>query len=301
MLRHRGKSRSKSLLQALLVTFLWSTSYVLAKIGLQRLPPLSFAAYRYIIASAALLAIAATRPRGIIPKEKEGLWKLFVLGLLGYSVAQGLQFIGLSRLPAVSVTFLLNFTPLIVVLLGAVLLQEFPSLLQLAGMALALVGAYFFFPNAVSGSELFGIIVTLLSGSGWAAYMVLNRMLLTRREAFDALSLTATTMLFGALVLFASALVVEGFVGLSLEDLVIILWMSLANTALAFVLWNSCLEQMRAFELSILQNTMLIQIAVLAWAFLGEALTSVKILAMITVFVGILMVQVRRPEAKRFS
>jgi drug/metabolite transporter (DMT)-like permease len=48
----------RALLEGSLVTFLWSTSYIMTKIGLRQLPPLTFAAYRYIIASGVLLAIA---------------------------------------------------------------------------------------------------------------------------------------------------------------------------------------------------------------------------------------------------
>lgn len=47
-----------------------------------------------------------------------------------------------------------------------------PTPLQLVGMALALLGAYFFFSSSVSGVELTGILITLLSGLGWAVYMV---------------------------------------------------------------------------------------------------------------------------------
>ena len=68
--------------------------------------------------------------------------------------------------------------------------------------------------------------------------------------------------------------------------------MSLVNTALAFVLWNHALERMKAFELAILQNTMLIQIGILAWAFLGEELTAPKITAMVMAFAGIIIVQI---------
>jgi len=46
-----------------------------------------------------------------------------------------------------------------------------------------------------------------------------------------------------------------------------------------------------AFEISILQNTMLIQIAILSVVFLGEKLTASKMLGMAAVFVGVLIVQ----------
>jgi len=148
-----------ALMQALLVTFLWSTSYVLVKIGLQGLSPLAFAAYRYIIASSILLAALSLRGRGVRVAGKKDLPKLLFLGLSGYSVAQGLQFVGLHYLPVVTVSFLLNFTPTIVLLLSIMFLRTLPVPLQLGGMALSLVGAYLFFLAPLSGMDLvdFGV------------------------------------------------------------------------------------------------------------------------------------------------
>ena len=88
-----------------------------------------------------------------------------------------------------------------------------------------------------------------------------------------------------------------GWFWVNASEWAVTLWLSLANTALAFVLWNHALKRMRAFELSVLQNTMLIQIGILAWIFLGEELTATKVMAMIMVFIGVLIVQiVKKPE-----
>jgi drug/metabolite transporter (DMT)-like permease len=66
------------------------------------------------------------------------------------------------------------------------------------------------------------------------------------------------------------------------------------NTALAFFLWNHALQKLEAFEISILQNTMLVQISLLSWVFLGEPLTPRKGLSMLLVFAGVLLVQLKK-------
>ena len=48
-------SRGRGIAYGLLVTFLWSTSYVLIKWGVEELPPMTFAAYRYLLAPAILI------------------------------------------------------------------------------------------------------------------------------------------------------------------------------------------------------------------------------------------------------
>jgi drug/metabolite transporter (DMT)-like permease len=244
-----------------------------------------------MISSIILLTFVFLRQREIPVHVWKDLPTLFFLGISGYAVAQGLQYVGLAYLPAVTVTFLLNFTPVIVLFFGLVFLHETPTLLQLGGLLLALFGAYLFLSAPLSGVEVFGMLMTLLSGIGWAAYMVASRRLL-QRDRLTPLNLTASSMLFGAMALLLASVLTEGFVSISLHEVAIILWLSLVNTAFAFVLWNHALRRMKAFELAILQNTMLIQIGILAWTFLGEELSTLKITAMGIVFVGIIIVQI---------
>ena len=282
-----------ALLEAFFVTFLWSTSYVLVKMGLTEMTPLSLVALRYMVASLILLPLALRRGEGELLRDPGNVLKMAVLGLSGYTVAQGLQCLGLFYLPAVSVTFILNFTPLIVAVLGVVALKEYPRLHQLAGMGLVLVGAYMYFNAPLGGNSLLGVGITLVSGIGWGSYLVLGRLLLVRGE-LDPLGVTAFSMGFGTLLLALVAFSVEGLPSVSLTGWGIIIWLGVVNTALAFFLWNHALQRLEAFEISVLQNTMLVQIAVLSWMFLGEQLTMAKLVPMALVFIGALVVQLRR-------
>jgi drug/metabolite transporter (DMT)-like permease len=287
------RKRIFAVLEALLVTFLWSSSYVLVKVGLQEIGPLTLAAYRYTVATLVLLPLALSRGHGAILRERGSLMRLGLLGFLGYTVAQGLQVLGLFLLPAVSVTFLLNVTPITVLALGVLALNERPTRLQLAGIAMAVMGAALFFNDPLASANLPGILITLLSGVGWGAYIVLGKRLSIRDE-FPVLGLTAFSMTGGTVLLLASAFFLEGFTPVSAEGWWIILWLGILNTALAFFMWNQAMGRLEAFEISVLQNTMLIQIAILAWVFLGEKFALAKVPAMALVFLGALIVQLRK-------
>jgi drug/metabolite transporter (DMT)-like permease len=56
----------------------------------------------------------------------------------------------------------------------------------------------------------------------------------------------------------------------------------------------NCLQQVTSVESSIINNTMLIQIAVLAWIFLGERLTWLEIVGLILAAGGILLANLKR-------
>ncbi len=60
----RLSAHTRAVLQALFVTFLWSTSWVLIKIGLQEeIPSLTFAGLRYTLAFLVVLPFTLTRER----------------------------------------------------------------------------------------------------------------------------------------------------------------------------------------------------------------------------------------------
>ncbi|MGD2142394.1 MAG: DMT family transporter [Candidatus Bathyarchaeota archaeon] len=287
------KGRLVAILEALLVTFLWSSSYVLVKIGLIEIAPLTLVALRYTVASVILVSIALARGGVKILSWGENLTKLAFLGFSGYAIAQGLQVLGLYYLPAMTVTLILNFTPVVALVLGVLFLNETPTRLQIGGMLLVLLGAYFFFNAPLSIQSPLGVVITLLSGVGWAAYLVAGRLFFVKGE-IEPLDLTAFSMAIGTLMMAGATLAIEGIPVIAISGLGIILWLGVVNTALAFFLWNHALQRLEAFEISVLQNTMLIQIAILAWVFLGEGLSLGKLFAMVLVFFGALIVQLRR-------
>lgn len=287
------RDRLIALLEAYLVTFLWSSSYVLVKMGLTEVSPLTLVTLRYVVASLVLLPIAFMRGETAALRDRRALMKFLFLGLTGYTVAQGLQCVGLFYLPAVSVTFILNFTPVIVLAMGVLALGERPTRLQLAGMLLVLAGAYLYFNAPLSSNSPLGVLITLVSGLGWASYLVSGRLLFVKGE-MRPLGLTSFSMGLGTLVLAAASISFEGLPHVSPSSWAIIIWLGVVNTAVAFFLWNRALQRLEAFEISVLQNTMLVQIAVLAWIFLGESLTVAKLIPMAMVFVGALVVQLRK-------
>ena len=98
----------------------------------------------------------------------------------------------------------------------------------------------------------------------------------------------------GALTLLAGGIAWQGLPPLSLTHWAIIVWLAVVNSAYAFTLWNRTLRTLSAMESSIINNTMLFQIALLAWLFLGEALTWPRIIGMALAAIGTLIVQLKR-------
>ena len=97
----------------------------------------------------------------------------------------------------------------------------------------------------------------------------------------------------GGAALLVSGVALQGLPQLGWKSWAVIAWLAVVNTALAFTLWNHSLRTLSATEASVINNTMLIQIAVLAWLFLGETLGRQHITGMLLAAAGALLVQVR--------
>lgn len=284
-------------LQALFVTFLWSTSWVLIKVGLTELPPLVFAGLRYLLASLLLIALLLRDPAGrseLRSLDRRSWLMLAGLGLVMYTLTQGAQFVALGELPAIIVNLALSSTPVFVALFSIRLLGEVPARLQWLGIAVLIFGVLVYFDFALpEQAYLFGIAVALFGTIANASAALFGRYV-NRTGHHRPIVVTAVSMTTGSLVLFGAGLLIEGWPGLDLQSWLIVVWLAVVNTAFAFTLWNLTLQKLTATESSVINNSMLIQIPILAWIFLGEALTPMQIVAVLIVAVGVLMVQLGR-------
>lgn len=290
-----SRSHLKAILLALLVTLLWSTSFVIIKIGLAEIPPLTFAGLRYTIAFVCLLPFAFTKKNSEeIKKLKWNEWvKLFIYGLLFIAITQGAMFGGLLFLPAVTVSLWLNFTPLVVAVLAIFLIKEFPSRLQWIGVILFVGGILtYFYPIALSENQEIGLIIMTIGVLANSFSSVLGRSI-NRESKINPVVVTIVSMGVGSIILLVTGLIVQGLPSISLQNVLFLLWLAIINTALAFTIWNFTLRTLSAMESSIINGTMLVQIAILAWIFLGEAISLQEGIGMLIAASGALLVQLR--------
>jgi len=272
---------------------------VLIKIGLEDIPALPFAGLRYTLAFLFLLPFALQSGKlAVLRRLPAGMWlRLLLLGLVFYTATQGAQFLSLAYLPAMTVSLLLSFTTILVGLLGIVLLREQPTAVQWGGTALYLAGiGVYFYPLSVPSDELVGLVIAMAGVLANALSSILGRDV-NRSGDLEPMTVTVVSMGSGGFLLLAVGIATQGVPSLTLTHWAIILWLAVVNTALAFTLWNYTLRTLSAMESSILNNTMLFQIAVLAWLFLGEPLGWRQMLGMILAALGTLLVQIRRRQS----
>ena len=211
---------------------LWGTSFVPAKLVLAEMPPVTVAFLRFAIATAVLVPLACrggARPAlGLQPA---------LLGLTGVALFFLCQNAGLRQTSAAHATLILGGgLPVLTALLGVCCLRERPSRRQLIGLACSLTGvvAVAAASRTEAGASLWGDGLLLLAAASGAAYAVFGRRAFSGN---DPLAILAGSTLWGTVLLTpptAAEAVVTGLVWPSLDGLLLLLYLGLGCSALAF-------------------------------------------------------------------
>lgn len=297
---NKPPSRFTAILLAFTVMLLWSTSWVLIKLG-KDVPPLTFAGLRYGLGFLILSPFLLRKSELATIKNltSRDWWAIILLGVFSIAVLQGAQYIGLSLLPAVTVNLIMQMTPLLVTFGGLTALKEYPSWLQWTGVGLNLAGVIiYFFPLGFKSQQLLGIAIVAVGLLANSATTVLGRKL-NKEHKVSPLAITALSMGVGSIMLIAAGLITEPRVIISGTNLGITAWLALVNTALAFTIWNYTQQTLKAMESSMIVNAMIIFVAIGALLFLHETLDTKEIIGLCVAGIGTVLVQLNGRKLNR--
>jgi len=279
--------------EALLVTLIWSSSFVIVKVGLDSLGPLTIAGARYFLGFIFLVPLLLFR------KEKPGriskrLWlRLILIGISSYTIGNGALFWGLKYIPATTGSLLMSLIPLLVLVGAALFLDEIPTGWQVLGVFVSLLGSGIFFSGGFQPGEFLGLAIMGVGLVGFMAFSLLGRSI-ARERSLDTLTLTALPLLIGGLVTLLIAFFVEGMPVFSPDSLLIVLWLALVNTSLGYWIYNHALKSLTALEMNVVMNLTPFFTALLSWIVLGERLAGIQYLGMITMVGGVALVQLAK-------
>lgn len=267
--------RTLALLALLVATVIWGTSFVAAKVALREVPPLTLAAGRFAVAAAVLMPVA--RCRGVRPARGR---TRALLGLTGVALFFVLHNLGLRYTTATDATLVINGgVPVFTAALAALVLGE--RLRGRAALALVLsvlgVAAASGVQAGTAGSALLGNGLMLASTLSFAVYAVIGR-----RAAVDGdvLAVVAGSTCDGLLFLLpvaAGELAVGGMAMPSVGALLLILYLGLAASALAYALWGYALRSLQASEAAVLSTLEPLLGIALAAAWLHEGLDAARV------------------------
>jgi drug/metabolite transporter (DMT)-like permease len=200
----------KSRLVWLLLCCIWGSTWLFIKLGLEDLPPLTFAGIRFLIASAILFAIVAVR-RVPIPRRRSDWLLLAITGVLAFTLNYGLLFWGEQYISSGLAALLQATIPAFGLVIAHFYLPgERMTPAKVFGVIMGVAGVGVIFSNqlSASGSGALAGSAALVLSSVCAAYS--NVLVKARGQHLDPAILAAGQMLCGFLPLFLVGLPREG-------------------------------------------------------------------------------------------
>ncbi len=182
----------------ILVQVLFASLAVVGRIILPAVPAAVLVTFR--IGGAALAMFAVLRFKGgPWIRDRRELGRIALAGCLGVTANQSLFLFGLRHTTAVNATILVTTAPVFTVLGSLLFKLEKPSVLKLAGIALAASGAvYLVDPMRLSlgPGQALGNLLILLGMICYAAYFLVSKPIIARH---DPITMSAYVMFFAAL------------------------------------------------------------------------------------------------------
>lgn len=251
--------------------------------------PLIMSGMRYLLAFLVLLPLLASDPTW--RRMSRGEWAYLVaIGVTAYALGSGMLYWGLEYLTATTSAFLSALTPLPVLVISMIWLREWPTIVQVIGVIVSLLGIWLFFGLIPLGLSWIGVGLTMLSIVGYTAFAVLGRAV-AREARVNTLVLTTIPLGIGGLVLTIAGVLVEPVPVFNRTGIGILAWLALINSALAYFVYNHALQTLTALEMNVMFNLITPLAAIMSVAWLGESLNIWQIMGIIVTTLGVIMVQ----------
>jgi drug/metabolite transporter (DMT)-like permease len=290
------RTRTLSLLTVPVVLVLWASAFVAIRHLGPSVSPGALSLGRLLVASVVLGAMMLTRPR-TWPSRRD-LPLLVTCGVLWFGVYNITLNAAERRIDAGTAAMLVQIGPIVVALLAAVFLGEALTRWLVAGAVVGFAGVAVIglAKSGHAGGDLGGVLLAVVAALTYGAGVVTQKPLLSR---LPGLEVTFLACVIGAVVClpFTPDLVDTVRHG-SAPTLLLVAYLGVFPTAVAFLLWAFALSRTNAGTLAL--TTFLVPVIAtgLGWLFLDELPPAGAYLGGALCVVGVVLTR-RRPRPAR--
>lgn len=277
---------NRKYLAPLFLTFLcWGSMYVVSKIALRTIPPVTLLALRYLIAVPTLFLLLKLRG-ALKPLKKEHMSIVFAIGFTGYFFSFCLQMLGINRLSGAVSSLLGAMNPIFIPILAAVFLKEKLTLAKVLCVAISMTGVVIIV--GVGGTaDPIGVLLMLASVFLWSSASIIIRKL---GGKYDPMQIAMMAILC-AIPLTGTWSLLElrtASISFPLPSILAMLFMGTIGTAAPHSLWNYCLSKMDASFCSMFYPLQPLVASTLGILILGEKITPNYLIGAVVICCGIM-------------
>ncbi len=279
---------------------IWGGMYVVSDVVLQTIPPFTLLTIRLIMGALVLGPLVWRQSRTgkvRLPKQSE-IVTLLGVGLLGFGVSVGAQFVGTDKSTAVNGSLVTSASPAFIVIFAVLILRERLTVQRIGAVILATIGVFVIIDlsKADFGSDTFaGDVALAVAAITWGLYSVLVRRVSAN---LDTLVVTLFAFLGGLLLTIPAAIIElpERPIGEINGNIILgILYLGVVSTAGAMWLWNRAFALVDASVASLFFFAQPLVGALLGVLVLHQEMTSNLWIGSILIAVGVLL-SLNRPK-----
>ena len=271
----------------ILLSFVWGSSFILMKIGMNRLTPYQVASVRMVSAGIVLLPIAIRRFREI-PKKQLGY--IILSGLLGSFFPAYLFCIAETKIDSALAGILNALTPICVIIVGLLFFQNRSTRNQVIGVLIGFVGLCLLFITK-GKIDLTYISYAVLVVVATISYGLNVNMVNRHLHHIPSLNIAAFAFSF-LLIPSLIILIFTGFFNLDLQNTQVLqsvgasALLGITGTAMATILFYILLKRAGTLFASLV--TYGIPFVAILWGVLaGEMITGIQIACLLLILAGV--------------
>lgn len=259
----------------LILAFIWSTTWIFIKVGLDDIPPMAFAAARFLV-SVSLLAFVIKFQRIAMPKNAAE-WKLIaVTGVLQFSINYSLVFWSEQYITSgLAAVLQATITVFGLILAWLMLPDERITPQKIVAVSVGIIGVavIFFDQLKVDNLMAFAGCAAIVVGAYAAAQASI--LVKAKAAAIHPATLVFSQMLCGLPAIIIYSLVVEGnplSFNWSWKALGCVLYLAVFGTVAAFWLYYWLLAKVESTKAMMISLITPLLAVVIGWLVLGETL-----------------------------
>ncbi len=237
----------------LLAAAIWGGMYVVSKLVLHVVPPFTLLSLRLVLGIVCLGVILGLT--GGTRLRRHQVRSILLVGLLGFGISIGLQFVGTRLTGAANASLVTSASPVFIMLFGVLILGERASRQRGLALLLAFLGVLSVSDPRTAmawGGSLAGNLALLGAALTWGLYSVLVRQV---SQTAGTVQVSLFAFLGGLPMAIGMSVVERTRLPLGeVTPLIVagIFYLGVISTALAMYLWNKSLQLLEAGVVSVL-------------------------------------------------
>jgi drug/metabolite transporter (DMT)-like permease len=287
----------KARLVWLVLCGIWGSTWLFIKLGLEDLPPITFAGIRFVISCAILVVLIRARNIALPSKSRDWLL-LLITGVMSFTLNYGLVFWGEQYISSGLAALLQSTLPAFGLVFAHLHLPgERMTWAKSVGVILGVFGVAVVFSNqlAIAGGKALAGCIALVLSALFAAYS--NVLVKAHGKNLESAILAAGQMFFGLIPLMLVGLLLEGnplAFRWTPMAVVSMLYLAVVGSVIAFLLYYWLVHNMDVTKSMLIALVTPVVAVVLGMVVLGEELTWRTILGGLMIMAGIGLIVVRK-------